>query len=144
MVANEPLVTIREVRKLTARTDPTIARWVKCGILPKPIYVNGLRAWRASDISATLERLRAQPRRSFPPGREDDGRDLGHALREEFDELKAAAGDALALAGADATGKVLARFTSSGRLADIAPKDRRAAIRGLRRLVDADRGTERP
>jgi predicted DNA-binding transcriptional regulator AlpA len=134
MAPNEPLVTIREVRKLTARTDPTIARWVKCGILPKPIYVNGLRAWRASDVSATLERLRAQPRRSFPPGKASAGRDIGHAIRDEAGELEQVTGRAVSLAGIDAVAKVIARFAPSGKLADIPLTERRNAIRALRLL----------
>jgi predicted DNA-binding transcriptional regulator AlpA len=135
MAANDRHQTIREVRKRFARTDPTIARWVKSGILPPPIYINGIRAWREADLAIAEERLRARPHRSFPPGREADGRDYGHVLQREEAELEQAAARALSLAGVDAVGKALARFTRSGRLADIPVNDRRDAIRELRRLA---------
>lgn len=137
MTGNEPLITIREARRISARTDVTIGRWVKSGILPKPIYVNGTRAWRASEFTAAMERLRARPPRSFPSGAEAAGRERGHGLRDEFSELKAAAAEALAVAGTDATAEVLARFTSTGRLTDVPVDHRRDAIRDLRRLAVA-------
>jgi hypothetical protein len=133
-MANDSLLTIREVRRALARTDVTIGRWVKAGILPEPIYVNGIRAWRAEDISATLDRLRAKPPRSFPPGKGDGGRDLGHTLKREEAELEQAAARALSLAGVAAVGQVLERFAPSGRLVDIASDERRNAIRALNAL----------
>jgi len=137
MPANDRHQTIREVRKRFARTDVTIGRWVKAGILPPPIYINGIRAWREADLDTAEERLRSQPRRTFPGGTGGAGRDLGHLLAKEDADLRRASSDALNLAGVDAVGEVLRRFAKSGKLADIPVDDRRNAIRALRALMVA-------
>jgi hypothetical protein len=79
--------------------------------------------------------MRSQPKRSFPPGQESAGRDLGHTLRDEFVELKGAFSDAGALAGAGTAAEVVSRFAKSGRLTDIPVNARRNAIRALRQLA---------
>jgi predicted DNA-binding transcriptional regulator AlpA len=76
MLANDRRLTIGEVTRRFARTPVTIARWVKAGILPQPIYINGTRAWALADILAAEERLRAAPRRGFPAA-PADGQDDG-------------------------------------------------------------------
>jgi predicted DNA-binding transcriptional regulator AlpA len=68
MLANDRRLTIREVTRRFARTPVTIGRWVKAGILPPPIYINGVRAWDLADVLAAEERLRAKPPRALPSG----------------------------------------------------------------------------
>jgi len=128
------VVTIRDLRKITGKTDVTIGRWVKRRDLPEPEHLNGLRVWKLAEVLAALERLRAKPPRSIPAA--GVGRERGHSLRDEFAELKAAAAEALACAGVAETGRILARHTASGRLTEIPVNARRAAILDLRRLVE--------
>jgi hypothetical protein len=73
MLADDRRLTIREVTRRFARTPVTISRWVKAGILPPPIYINGVRAWDLADILTAEERLRAKPPRTIPSGSENRG-----------------------------------------------------------------------
>jgi hypothetical protein len=44
---------LRPVRFLAnryGRSDRTIARWVEVGLLPKPIYIRGLRYWNEEEL----------------------------------------------------------------------------------------------
>lgn len=108
---------------------------MKAGLLPRPVYINGIRAWAATDIALAEKRLREAPPRTFPPGSEQAGRDLGHELRDEFALLKQAAGDALAVAGVERVSTVLAKHAASGKLSDIPVQARRRATSDLRRLA---------
>jgi hypothetical protein len=132
------MMTAGQAARSAGVGDMTLRRDVKAGHLRQPPpdlrYSNGRRVFFVDDVLAWKRWRASRPPRAFPPGREAGGRDLGHMLRDEFAELKAATGEAVALAGADATGQVIARFARSGRLTDIPAIDRRAAIRALRQL----------
>lgn len=52
------LVNRRELRGTIPGADMTIWRWIKKGLFPPPIVINGRRYWRASDIERWLAERR--------------------------------------------------------------------------------------
>jgi hypothetical protein len=64
--ADERLLPTRAVRARYNKTDRSILRWERTGVLPPPVWINGRKFWRLSD----LERLE----------REGFGSRQGHAI----------------------------------------------------------------
>jgi|SaaInlStandDraft_1057018.scaffolds.fasta_scaffold139078_2 predicted DNA-binding transcriptional regulator AlpA len=51
----EKLLTVKQVAKIYGECDgSTIWRWVKQGILPKPVKVGGRTLWRKSEIHKNI------------------------------------------------------------------------------------------
>ena len=46
------LVPVKTLCTRYGRSDRTIDRWVDTGVLPKPIYIRGLRYWDEADLDA--------------------------------------------------------------------------------------------
>jgi DNA-binding transcriptional MerR regulator len=53
----DELLPTRKVRARYHKTDRTILRWERDGILPPPVWINGRKHWRLSDLER-LERER--------------------------------------------------------------------------------------
>lgn len=123
---------------LNRKTRPRSAKNPWGGQLPQPcgcIGPGGCNLFDADAVDRALLVLRSQPKRAFPRGVEADGRERGHVLRDEFAELKAVAAEGLAVGGMEEVARVLARYTSTGKLTDVPVSSRRAAIAMLTRLV---------
>jgi predicted DNA-binding transcriptional regulator AlpA len=45
----------RQLRDRIPVSDMTIWRWMKAGIFPKPIKINGRNYWRSNEIDSFLE-----------------------------------------------------------------------------------------
>ncbi len=54
---SEQFYLIEEVMKLTRRSRPTIYRWGKAGIFPKPYRIGGSIAWKRSEYDAWAREL---------------------------------------------------------------------------------------
>jgi predicted DNA-binding transcriptional regulator AlpA len=52
---NKLLLSVNDVGDLVGRSSRTIERWVKDGILPRPLMVNGRSNWRRSSIDEWLQ-----------------------------------------------------------------------------------------
>ena len=46
---SEQFLRVDEIIKLTRRSRPTIYRWAKAGIFPKPYRIGGSIAWKRSE-----------------------------------------------------------------------------------------------
>ena len=58
---NDALLTIKDICKLFACSEPTIWRNIKNGKLPEPIKPTlGLRRWRVGDIRKILNQTKTQ------------------------------------------------------------------------------------
>ena len=64
--ADERLLPTRAVRERYNKTDRSILRWERTGVLPPPVWINGRKFWRLSD----LERLE---REGFSSGNSRQG-----------------------------------------------------------------------
>jgi predicted DNA-binding transcriptional regulator AlpA len=56
---DEAVVRLPAVRNLFAISSPTVWRWSKTGVLPEPIRIGGITAWRVGDLRKAL-RLSAE------------------------------------------------------------------------------------
>lgn len=51
----DPLVNMIYVQSQFNRSSRTIYDWIKAGIIPPPMTINGYNAWRQSEIDKVLE-----------------------------------------------------------------------------------------
>ena len=60
MTITDPLLTAREGAKELGCSEPTFWRWVANRTLPKPVKLGGMSRWPRSELSAVIERAKAQ------------------------------------------------------------------------------------
>lgn len=60
MIQIDPLLTARESAGELQASEPTFWRWVRQGIVPKPVKLGGMSRWPRSEILAVIERAKAQ------------------------------------------------------------------------------------
>ena len=53
----DPLVTMNYVESQFSRSSRTIRAWIKSGVIPEPMRINGYKTWRQSQIDAVVEKL---------------------------------------------------------------------------------------
>ncbi len=53
----DPLVNMGYVESQFNRSSRTIHDWIKAGVIPEPMRINGYKAWRQSQIDAVLEQF---------------------------------------------------------------------------------------
>jgi len=53
----DPLVNMIYVQSQFNRSSRTIHDWIKSGVIPAPMKLNGYNAWRQSQIDAVLEQF---------------------------------------------------------------------------------------
>lgn len=49
------IVRLPVVRELFGVSSPTVWRWSKKGLLPKPIKVSGITGWQVGEVKAALK-----------------------------------------------------------------------------------------
>lgn len=118
----------REVERHLGVSPATVRRWVASGILPPPTYVNGRRDWPPSVVEDVRAKLAAKPKQPFPSA------EVGRRVRDDFRQLRAAAGEALVHVHVGALATVL-RSHGAERLRDVHPGERRKLANALRRLT---------
>ena len=53
----DPLVNMGYVESQFNRSSRTIHDWIKSGLIPEPMRINGYKAWRRSQIDAVLDKF---------------------------------------------------------------------------------------
>lgn len=117
----------REARAALGVSDPTLHRWVREGVLPKPEYVGGTRWWDDKVILDLRARRLAMAKREIPPALTQ-----GQRVRDEARELRAAAAEALVHAGVITVRDALAPWT---RLREVPLRERRRLTHTFQRLT---------
>lgn len=56
----DPLLTFREGAALLQISVPTFWRWVANGTLPKPVRLGGMSRWPKSELTAVVEKAKAE------------------------------------------------------------------------------------
>ena len=57
--SRDPLLTDKDAAKILGASVPTIWRWVREGIVPKPVKLGRLSRWPRSEILGVIERAKA-------------------------------------------------------------------------------------
>lgn len=117
----------REVRAALGISEATLHRYVRKGILPAPQYVAGIRDFPETAIVDLRERRLRAPRREVPPALPE-----GRRIRDEAQELRGAAAEALVHAGVVPVRDALQPWS---RLADVPVPQRRRLTSALRKLT---------
>jgi len=55
----DPLLTDKDTAKILGTSVPTIWRWAREGIVPKPVKLGRLSRWPRSEILGVIERAKA-------------------------------------------------------------------------------------
>ncbi len=53
----DPFVGMNYVEAQFSRSSRTIRYWIKSGVIPEPMRINGYKTWRQSQIDAVVEKL---------------------------------------------------------------------------------------
>lgn len=60
-LSNEAIVRLPTVQSLFGVSAPTIWRWSKVGLFPKPVKFGGVTGWRVADLRPILHGLAKTP-----------------------------------------------------------------------------------
>ena len=52
---DEAVVRLPVVKSLFAISSPTVWRWSKAGVLPAPVCIGGVTAWRVGELRKVLK-----------------------------------------------------------------------------------------